>query len=287
MNSIDIFIYSYKGKILRDVITTLKENSSKTNKINIGIVDQHPLDRKQLFKNELGCGYTHVFWDHQTTPMIHKNNAIRSSTSNYLMMLSDNVLLEKDWDIKLIQYFNEKQAFLSGNHSIELAAKNLFYIETKKDSVDNLVKTNFIDRSLVFASTELFRKTLYPTYLKYNGENEHMSLDLFTQGIDIFSVPTNTYTEVGLTALEEHYVPFSINHNYNEVVDLMHNGKNSYTDMSNRIRSVEDFSKFHNFDFLSINKLPFYTNDVSYSPENLNFNKVDARKFVARTKAIH
>ena len=286
-NSIDVFVYSYKGKILKDVIRTLNENSSNLNSVNIAIVDQHPLDRRQSFKNEFDCVYSHVFWDYQTTPMLYKNRAINFSRSKYLLILSDNILMSKNWDEVLINQVNNTDSFISGNSKVELLNENLFYLKVNKENTDSFNITNFIDRSMIFAKTDAFKKISYPDYLKYNGEEEAMSLDIFTQGMDIYSAPTNLYNKMGKTAIEEHYVPFSINHNYNEVIDLLHNGQNSYVNFNNRTRSLQDFYQFHNFDFKKLNRLPFQTNDVEYSPENLNFNMVDSRKFVAKTKAIH
>ena len=114
-----------------------------------------------------------------------------------------------------------------------------------------------------------------------------MSLNIFTAGNNIYCAPSEIFTKVGKPTIEELYAPFSINHNYNEVVELLHHGSNSFIDLRSKVRSVKDFAKFHDIDFLNLKKLPFQTNDVAYDPADMNFNSVDARRFVARTKAIH
>ena len=98
---------------------------------------------------------------------------------------------------------------------------------------------------------------------------------------------SNFYSYSGPRTLETLYVPFSINHNYNEAIELLQTGKNNFHSIIGREKTIKDFSEYHNFDFNLLHKLPFCTNDVEYDPEKLNFNKVDARRYVATTKAIH
>ena len=86
----------------------------------------------------------------------------------------------------------------------------------------------------------------YPTYLKYNGEEEVLSLEFFTNNIDIYACPSSLYTKVGHDPILELYVPFSKNHNYNEALAILKNGQNLFTNVHNRPRSKEDFNKFHN-----------------------------------------
>lgn len=287
MSSIDVVIYSYKGKILKDIVSSLLSNASGNNNINVVIVDQHPINRAKMFIDVDRCFYNHVFWDWQNSPIKYKQDVIEGSTSEYMLLISDNILLDQNWDESLINFSRGKDVVISGNKKIKLSQKSIFYLEKNYSDSENFELNNFIDRSLVFFSRNLYKRFNYPSYLKYNGEEECLSLDIFTTGIDIYSCPTTTYSKIGESTLEELYVPFSINHNYNEAVELLHTGSNSFLSIGERVRSLDDFSEFHQIDFLDIKKLPFQTNDVSYDPMMMNFNSVDARRFVARTKAIH
>lgn len=287
MNDIDVIIYSYKGKLVKDVVSSVVANSSGKRKINVVLMDQHPLIREKLFADFPNLYYNHIFWDIQISPLFYKNDAVNHSKSKYILILGDNVLLNKDWDEELINFVVKTNAVVSGNKKVSISHDSLFYLKKSLTESESFALTNFIDRDFIFFEKDNFKKFAYPTYLKYNGEEEALSLSVFASGTDIYCSPSQTITKVGKSTIEELYVPFSINHNYNEVVQLLHTGSNSFNDGSSWSRSIKDFSDFHGIDFLNINRLPFQTNDVDYDPANMNFNSVDARRFVARTKAIH
>lgn len=287
MNNIDVFIYSYKGKNIKDTISSLFENVSQHSKINLWLVDQHPIDRTEQIGKRFSVKYSHVFWDSNISPCIFKKESCVNTNADYMLILGDSVFLSKDWDIRLIEFINNRDIVVSGNKKIKISNKNNFYISKTYEDTEDFILNQFIDRNLIFAKGSLFKKINYPDYLKYNGEEETLSLDLFTSGVDIFAAPTDIAFTVNEDNINSIYVPFSLNHNYNEVIRLFKYGHNKFISIKNRNMTLLDFSKYHNFDFSSLSELPFYTNDVSYNPNNLNFNQVDARKFVARTKAIH
>ena len=134
---------------------------------------------------------------------------------------------------------------------------------------------------------EILIRMKYPEYLKYNGEEETMSLDMFSANFDIYACPTEFFYLSESPTIGNIYTPFSLNHNYNEVVTLLNTGKNKFLFLGSRERSREDFEIFHGIDLKLIKRLPFDANDVAYDPDKLDFNKVDARRFVAKTKSIH
>lgn len=286
MNSIDVFIYSYKNKRIKEIVDSILNNSNKNNKIKIWLIDQNPIDRKNIFKEYSSVNYTHIFWDWQISPCKYKYDAIKFSNSNYMMLVGDSVLFNKGWDDLFIDFVQKNDCVISGNKKINIKRKNLFFIEKQLENTDNFVLSNFINRDFIFSKKEIFKKINYPYYLKYNGEEELVSIDLYTNNIDTYAAPTDCCMNID-SIFENYYIPFSVNHNYNELINILHFNKNKYISFSNRLKSIKDFSTFHNFDFTSLKQLPFLTNDVDYNPEELNFNKVDARKFVARTKAIH
>jgi hypothetical protein len=284
---ITVCIYTYKGKQIKDVLTSLFSNANDVSKINVLLIDQNPIDRKKALANEFDINYIHVFWDSLYGPCFHKSVAINNSESEYFMLLGENSILYKDWDINFINFLENKNAVLSDNKKIKIKSKNIFYIEKEYEESNNFELNNFISRDFIFAKTETIKKINYPDYLKYNGEEESLSLQFFTEGIDIYSIPTNMLHCNQDKPITNTYTPFSLNHEYNEIVALFKFGQNKYINIKNKNRTLLDFSKYHNFDFTSLCYLPFQTNDISYDPDQLNFNQIDARKFVARTKAIH
>jgi hypothetical protein len=287
-NTIDVVIYSYKGKKLKDTVVNLKEMLSGENDIKIYVADQHPLDRSEMFKSLGVSYYTHIFWDSLRSPCAIKNQAIRNSKAEYVLQLGDSVVLTKDWDKKLLDFIKDKEIVISGNHSVKLSIDGLFYISVSKEECENFKLTNYIDRDFIFTTKEIFHHHMkYPEYLKYNGEEETMSIDMFTANFDIYTCPTDFFCLSEQPTIGNIYTPFSLNHNYNEVVELMNTGKSKFLFLGARKRSREDFEAFHSIDLKLIKKLPFSTNDVAYDPDRLDFNKVDARRFVAKTKSIH
>lgn len=286
-NDIDVIIYSYKGKILKDVVASMYSNASKKYKINTIIIDQHPIVRAKMFSEIQSISYRHVFWDWQHSPAKYKKDFIVNSSAKYVLLLQDNVILSELWDETLIKFVSDKDVVVSGNKKLELSQESIFFLSKKTKESQDFELNNFIDRSLIFFPRSVSNQIDYPDYLKYNGEEESLSIDIFTSGIDIYSAPSETYTTIGKSTITELYVPFSINHNYNEVVDLIKSGSNKFLSTINRKRSIKDFLDFHVLDPSTIYKLPFQTNDVEYDPSKMNFNTVDARRFVARTKAIH
>ena len=288
MNDISVIIYSYKGKMLKDVINSLRSNSSGSHRISVKVIDQNPIKRKELFEEQLSCTYSHMFWDWINSPIGYKKFMIQESTEEYVLLLSDNILVGKDWDKKLIDFVSNKNAVVSGNSKARLYQEGHFFIKSQPDLSDEYRLSQFVSRDFIFGRRSIFTDQIhYPEYLKYNGENEVISIEMFTSGIDIFSGPSSLYISIGQNTLDELYVPFSVNHNYNEAIRLIKSGVNKFASVQNRPRSIDDFNMFHNNIFLNISELPFLTNDVDYDPQNLNFNSVDARRFVARTKAIH
>lgn len=287
MSEISVIVYSYKGKSLKDTLRYLYKNSSGKRKIEVMVIDQHPLNRRESFVEEFDCKYVHVFWDWQDGPCVYKSDLFSFVDSKYMMIISDNIALSKNWDDELVDFVGDTNNIVSGNKRLSFKKKNLFYLDKIFANTETFELNNFIDRHLIFGITTNIRNFQYPRYLKYNGEEEELSLQLYVNGIDVYSAPSSLYEIKDIDTLEELYIPFSINHNYNEIIELFYNGKNKYIDLTNKKRKVVDFFNFHHFNFSDLKKLPFLTNDVNYSPQDLNFNKVDARKFVARTKAIH
>lgn len=286
MNDIVVLIYSYKGKNLKDVVDKVFENSSGKRKIKVIVHDQHPLNRINLFSNP-DCSYYHIFWDFIYSPCISKNSFIKTSLSKYSLILGDTVIVPKNWDEDLINIAQEKNCVISGYGKTILGLKNLFFLNKQKDYSNEFSITQYIDRDFIFSQTSFLSEIKYPTYLKYYGEEEALSIKFFTKGIDIYSAPTGYYEKTSESIIEQAYVPFSLNHNYNEALSLLKNGVNSFENINKLQRSVEEFGLFHNNIFQSLNNLPFHTNDVEYDPQDLSFNKVDARRYLGNTKAIH
>lgn len=281
--TINVQVYSYKGKQLKSVIDSLRDNASGVNSIDIHIYDQHGLRRHDVFGN--GVDYRHIFWDLQDSPCKYRANAISSSVSDYLMFVSDRVLVKKNWDLDLINSVNNKNIIISGKGKTVLDYKNMFFITKTEEITEEKTVNNFISRDLIFGSSRLFKNYPYPSYLKYHGEEEVYSAMLFCGGVDVVSMPSHFYDIVSDPTLETLYSPFSIQHKYNQAVLLLKNGFNDFVDLRNKERSVSDFASFHSIGFDYLKPLPFEIDDVSYDPQT-KYDKLDQRRFMIKSKAI-
>lgn len=279
-NSIDVCIYSYKGKILDDVVKNLLNNYDN---VYITIFDQSPLLKERL-QNLKNIDYKHIFWDVIQSPFVYVADFIKQSKSEYLLIMDDNIIMSQNWQELLINNI-ENGFVLSGNNNIKLFNDNLFYLNREFTTSHGFELNNFIDQSFIFGKTKTLQNIQYPIYLKHNGLSEVLSLMLLDNNLNIYSCPTTTYNKIGENTINTLYTPFSINHNYNEAVNLMHNGFNSFHKLKDK-ELINKFEDFHKIDFKKINKLPFLTNDVEYDPYSLYFQNVDSKKFIDRTRVI-
>jgi hypothetical protein len=281
-NSIDAILYSYKSKNLKLVVETLLKNTHSP--ITVHVLDQNPLDRSSAFEDSRVV-YEHIYWDAIKSPSERKASIIDSSSSDYILQLSDDCLLEPGWDNKIIEVVGKKDVVVSGIGVAKLVKLDHFSVQASWEKSLDFHITNYIDRNFVFATNEVWNSISYPYYLKYRGEEEMLSLDFFRSGKDIFSSTAGTYKDLKQRVLEKTYLPFSKEHNYNRVVEaLTSNG----TDRDNGFsRTRDSFLEFHDLLGLDIVNLPYQTNDVDYNPDNLAFQDIDARKFISNVKTIY
>lgn len=280
MQKINVFIYAYKNKKLKQVVDAVINNT--VNDVEITLVDQIALDRVDMFKEYHNVRYQHVPWDHQYGIGYFQKQFLESVSSGYVLMLSDDVILSKDWDIDLIKYINGRSIVLSGNGTVTLSYKDLFSFEKKTDASENFCNTGWIDRSFVFARQDLFKIPGYPDSLKYYGYEELFSLELFKNGIDVYSVPDKTYVDSRDRNLERYYSPFSLEHNYNVMVDILY-------PEGTADKRLSEFLEMHKITD-RLYKLPYQTNDVDYDPNMLGVvsatSNIQRQRFTNNAKEI-
>ena len=158
--------------------------------------------------------------------------------------------------------------------------------------IDNFTKTNYIDRNFIFGNVIMMKNSNlgtfnFPGWLKYHGEEEALSLQYFKDSIDIYAAPENIVKIGRYTTIEDfnYYVPFSKYHNYNELISLF---KNNYNNIVGPVDAdiVNDFSKYHNFSFSSLENLPFPTNDVNYRITDSSYDRVDGNRFIKQIRKV-
>lgn len=287
--SIDVVIYSYKGKLLWDCVQSVINNT--THRINkIVVIDRHPLDRSKKFSEISEVEYVHIFWDFQASPIAEKNKHIRKSSAEYILVISDDVSLSSGWDDLLLKHYTD-DIVLSGSGVLEVSMKDLFSIKKQYHPSAAFNLTQMVDRNFIFASNKVWQEIHMPVYLKYNGEEEVMSLSIISNGREIYSVPFNTYMDSNFRAFETLYSPFSLDHNYNVFVKIIKDPSNiKWKDIVGDPLKVLEFLDFHGIGKESINYLPFLNNDVDYDPNDMVIDDdtvVGGRRFITLPKSIH
>jgi hypothetical protein len=271
---ISCVLFSYKNKNLKKVVDELILNTK--NEIFIVVFDKHNLDRKNLFsdlmyKNKVE--YRHIVWDEMKSPIDYKKEILYNSSSEYFLSISDDILVSKDWDEESINFLKTKDVVLSGCGELTLEKKNLFFFKQLREKSLSFNKTSFIDKNFIFCKTSML-KGIYPNNLKYFGEDEMLSLNLFNRKTEIFSLPSKLYKDLLVRSIENSYTTFSLEHNYNLVIEQYK-------------KAPEEFLIACGIDRDSLYPLPYAHNDVDYNPDELSFQDLDARKFVMDIRGIY
>jgi hypothetical protein len=270
---IHAIVFSYKNKNLKRAVDQLIKNTK--NPIFVSIVDQNNLDRKETF---LSLGYSenvdyeHVFWDTISSPIEHKERVAEQTTQEYFLQISDDILVKEHWDVALIDFLKNKKAIVSGVGQLSLKKDNLFFFKQDRSFSSNFTESGFIDRNFVFGKTESLKGT-FPSEVKYRGEEELMSLYLYNLGIKVYSAANGLYEDIQSRTIENKYVPFSLNHNYN--IAIREYGQ-----------APANFLKLININIDDLYELPYPTNDVSYDPYSMAFQNMDGKKFLENVNSI-
>lgn len=269
-SNIGICIYSYQNKKLLDLIEEIKEKSSKKNMLYFYVIDQNNLDRTRSFSEPdfyQSISYNYVKWDSIKSPIEYKQQALNILNKTYYMQAGDDLNLIQNWDEYAINFISKnKNSIITGNSTVSLSNKNWFQLESTRTPSKKFNEINYIDRNFLFGLTEDFKKIDYPKYLKYNGEEEAISIDMLNNGIKMYNFP-DEYLLINRSNIEEEYVPFSLNHNYNKFVNL-------YKDEVKK-----------NFG-LDIEEFPFEDNDVSYDPAQSQTDKIGGLRYINKVKEL-
>jgi hypothetical protein len=270
---IHAIIFSYQNKNLKIVVDSLLENTKSD--IFISVFDKHTINREKTFSEDSykkGLEYTHISWDEIIGPAEYKGKNLSHTKAEYSLLISDDAVVSKFWDEALISFLADTDRVVSGQGSLSLEKKDLFFFKQNRKGSLDFSLTQFVDRNFIFGKTTKIQN-LYPVETKYYGEEEALSLNLFNNNIDIYSAPTGTYADLQSKTLETEYVPFSLEHNYNSVI-------------AKYKEAPENFLNFHGIPRDSLFLLPYNSNDVEYNPDLLGFQELDSRKFLFDIKGI-
>lgn len=258
-----VHIYGYKESELLSVVDSLISNASTDCNIDIYIDDQNNLTRYDKFKKYKNVFYNPVWWDELDSPLKYRQSCIQDQSNkgyDYFLFMSKPYILPINWDIDLIKLLPDFSVF-SGKGIVKNKIVNNFYIQKEITESNTITNTGYIDQSFIFGKFSYLQDILLPLQLKYYGIDEYLSILFLNKSIDIYSLPSSYYEDKTDSLLEKDYVPFSLNHNYKDLLSLLIENKCNilkYENPSNFINKV-------GIDIDNLYKLPFDFNDIEYN----------------------
>lgn len=257
-----VHIYAYKESQLLNIVDSLISNAYNPEQVDIYIDDQHNLTRYSKFIPYKNVFYNPVWWDELTSPLAYRASCldVKFDQYEYCLFLNKETYLNKNWDVDLMRLLPDNAIF-SGKGSVKCSVDKNFYIMKERSESDNITLTNIVDNNFIFCKMSDIRKITFPINLKYYGIDEYMSIALMNRDIQIYSLPSNYYRDGQDNLLVKDYIPFSLYHNYNEVIDMIKNGSCSRI----KYEDAWQFIDFHTLDLDKLFRLPFSFNDIEYN----------------------
>ncbi len=259
MKSIFAHFWGYKSKNLPEAVETLISNQSGQNSVYVHVHDQININRSDKFDVSY---YNHISWDSLKSPFVHLNHSLENATTDYFMYVEGAKFFEKNWDLELTMSSNDKDIVISGNNGIEFDNSYKFYPSYQKVKTDKALITHWIDQEFIFMNTKLFKKFPDISLLKYLGFADVYSLYCAYKKIPVQCIPSGWINDIDGGIHKVDYIPFSIKHKYNTVIDIYKKNNNIFFEDFNSVDLLKDLT---GFDFSKLNYLPYIQDDVGYS----------------------
>lgn len=277
MTSIKVLAYAFKSKSFPSAIKNLLESSSGTTNIQIDVFDQNNISRTNKFDS---VHYNHIEWDLRNSKFIYRN----FDNFDYTLIVNGSPTFEKDWDIRLIDFLNQnKRSIISGNNILSFDNEIKFYTKYTEEHADNFYQTSWIRNTFLFGSTDILKFSPDLKSIKYLGEEEVLSVWAYQNDIKVFCAPTDRYKVEESDINRIDYIPFSIHHGYNRVIDIFI-AENNIFNLSRQ--AALELGQQIGVDFSKINYLPFPTNDPTYDVK-MQLDDVGEERFINTINSIY
>lgn len=279
MSHIVININSYKSKGLLECVESIYNNSSGLNTFEIHILDRNNLDRQKYFYN---TNYQYMIWDKQVSKFTVREEVARTSQGDYFLTMDQSAVFCQDWDKELIK-MQQGSDILSGNYLIKFKKEYKFFTEYEESENFEKYLTNFISPRFIFARLSDFNLLPSLSKLKHLGESEVLSVFLNDRDVNIYSVPSYIFNFLDSDIKSYDYLPFSISHNYNLILDMVKGKNNIFFDKKVDMGKI---SKRIGYDFSQLSYHPFQQNDIEYSTET-SIDEMSGTRFFGGVRSIY
>lgn len=233
---ISVISVAYRNKETSYMILNAIENSDNKDNINfyIGVQDSNHTRISRDIKNVHRVFYD---WDSIDGFCKIKNNLIEMSRpDSTLVFVNSSTRFIKGWDTKINSFLSDKTVI------------------TKDENV--------IDTDCFIIKKSDLKHIGYPSFLKFYGENEDLSIRLYCNDFHI----KGSINEILIPGEKEiyDYLHFSKTHKFYEVENLYKNGFNSYFDIRNCQKKFNDYAEQY-----PLKKIHYQYDDVSYDVKHL------------------
>jgi hypothetical protein len=280
MKKIGVLFYGYKSKELLTAINNTILNQSGENAITVYVIDQINISRSEKINN---VSYRHIKWDSLDSPYEYLDEILAISKDDYFMYVNGALEFTDNWDKNFIK-MSQDNSVVSGNVDIKFNDDVYkFYPSYNKVPISENKEVSWINKDFLFASTKLFKNFPSLSKIKYLGFEEIVSLYLNLNFIKIFAVKSDAVIRLD-SGIESHdYLPFSLKHGYNKVLDIFKKNINVFFNDSN---SAESLSLKVGYDFKRLSYLPFNPDDPTYSLK-MQLDLIGESRFHSVLKSIY
>lgn len=242
--AINIVLIAYRNKYVFDTINNAIDNAEYPGRLTFKVIYQDSHHRK-MFSEKSKIDFFYYKWDETLGFSYLKNMVIKNiKNSDHILVTSPNSKFNKNWDTNLLKIISEENCVVSSEN-------------------------DFIDSSFMFFKKETIKNIKFPSYLKMLGESEDLSIKLYCAKINMKGGLKNI---INPTGEKYDYLPFSKNHNYDEVERLYRYGINSYCSIIEDSQRYLDYSAVYN-----IKKIYDQLNDVEYNDFDMPY--LDPERF--------
>lgn len=244
---INICSLAYRDKRIIETINDAFEKSLNKENIylSITIQDSHHHKIKRFSDND---SISYQPWDDYFGFAPKRGILLnRTRDEDYCLLISPGTKFVEGWDAKLIKWIGDH-----GQNDVLSYENNKFSIK------GSLIKGSVI------------KKIGYPMYLRMMGEEEDVSIKLYSMGYKVLGGIDS------VIPLEEEkewdYIPFSKTHGYNQVTNLYVNAKNDFIDLTQYKEKCFEYANMY-----PIKKIYHQLDEVLYSVADMN--KLEDERF--------
>lgn len=267
MNSIKVFIYSYKNENLLEQVKDISDKQSNENNITYYVYDQNNVNRDFLFSEFKNVRYNFIRWDDYSGIPHYRSMAIlNQDLSQYYFELNPNIILNNDWDKFLVNKL-EANTILSGFGLSKLSISGHKVVVTLIET-DDIVISNYINTDLIFCKTSDAMSLCSLNSIKEFDQNLFASLNFVRNNYIIKSLPSSMnlkYEDVE----NDKWKAYSKTHGYNKTLE------------KHKLENNNLFESFHQVLVKNISPIPYQVDDVPYNFFRISIENLDKPRFLS------